>query len=327
MDLNILLDNLTNPALLFFILGIISVQLKSDLKIPENSSKFIAIYLLLSIGFKGGQELSHSALSSEIFWSLFLGFFLAAAVPIHCFFFLKRKLSVHNSGVIAAAYGSVSAVTFVTAISFLEFEGTEFGGHMIAVMAIMEAPAIIVGLLLINLFKDKKADEPTVSMKNTMLHSLTNASVLLIIGSLLIGYLATEKQAEGIKPFTTDIFKGFLAVFLLDMGITSGKQLSAMFKKGIFPFLFAIVFPFINGLIGLMLCRMITDSVGNQLLFTILAASASYIAVPAAMKNAVPQANPSLYLPMALGITFPINVIIGIPIYYYIINWLSGTLV
>lgn len=324
MDLNILFDNLTNPALLFFILGIIAVQLKSDLKIPDSSSKFISIYLLLSIGFKGGQELSHSAFSSEILFSLLLGLFLASIVPIYSFFILRTKLSNDNAAAVAAAYGSVSAVTFVTTISFLEFEQVDFGGHMIAVMAAMEAPAIVVGLLLLNLFRTKDNDESSKTpLGKTVLHSLTNASVLLIIGSLIIGYLATEKQAEGIKPFTTDIFKGFLAVFLLDMGITSGRQLSAMFNKGIFPLFFAAVFPFVNGLIGLVLSTLITDSVGNQLLFTILAASASYIAVPAAMKHAVPKANPSLYLPMALGITFPINVIIGIPLYYFIIIYWS----
>lgn len=321
MNLDILFANFTSPALLFFMLGILAVQLKSDLKIPDSSSKFISIYLLLSIGFKGGQELSHSPISSEIILSLLLGLGLALLIPIYSFFILKRKLSVPNAGAIAAAYGSVSAVTFVTTISFLEFEQVEFGGHLIAMMALMEAPAIIVGLLLINTFSKTSGTEQQAapSISKTIMHSFTNGSVLLIIGSLIIGYLATEKQAAGIKPFTTDIFKGFLAVFLLDMGITSGKQLSVIFKKGVTPLLFATIFPFINGLLGLFLSGLVTDAIGDRLLITILAASASYIAVPAAMKQAVPQANPSLYLPMALGITFPINVIIGIPFYYYLL--------
>ena len=157
-------------------------------------------------------------------------------------------------------------------------------------------------------------------MSSTLIHSVTNGSVVLIIGSLVIGYLASEKQAQGIAPFTTDLFKGFLAVFLLDMGITSGKQLSTLLKNGVFPFVFSMIIPFVNGLIALFLCSLITDSVGNQLLFALLGASASYIAVPAAMKNAAPNANPSLYLPMALGITFPVNVIVGIPFYYFIIQ-------
>lgn len=319
MNVTALFDNITSPALLFFILGILAAQIKSDLKIPNNSSKFISIYLLLSIGFKGGQELAHSVINSEIILSMLLGFLLASIVPIYAFFLLKKKLSTDNAGAIAAAYGSVSTVTFVTAISFLDMEKIDFGGHMIAVMAIMEAPAIVVGVLLINLYT-KSEKKSGASMSSTLIHSVTNGSVVLIIGSLIIGYLASEQQAQGIAPFTTDLFKGFLAVFLLDMGITSGKQISALVKTGVFPVVFAAVMPFFNGLVALFLCSLITDSVGNQLLFAILGASASYIAVPAAMKNAAPKANPSLYLPMALGITFPVNVIIGIPFYLYVIE-------
>ena len=156
MDLHLLFDNLTNPALLFFFLGIIAVQLKSDLEIPPNSSKFISLYLLFSIGFKGGLELSHSPFSIEIVWSLLFGIFLAVIVPVYAYFILRRKFSVENSGAIAAAYGSVSAVTFVTAVSFLEIENIDFGGHMVAVMALMEAPSIIVGVLLMALFAKVK---------------------------------------------------------------------------------------------------------------------------------------------------------------------------
>lgn len=314
-----ILENITNPALLFFLLGIIAVQIKSDLKVPENSSKFISIYLLLSIGFRGGQELAHSGLNYETITSMGLGIFLAVMIPLTSFFILKRKLSVDNAGAIAASYGSVSAVTFVTATSFLDFEAQAFNGHMIAVMAIMEAPAIIVGVLLINYFKNKQSAERDSKLSSALRHSVTNGSVLLIIGSLIIGYMVSAEQAAGIKPFTTDIFKGFLAVFLLDMGITSGQHLSSVVKKGFYPFLFSSIMPFFNGLIALWISFQITDVPGNQLLFAILGASASYIAVPAAMKQAVPQANPSLYLPMALGITFPINVMIGIPFYYSLI--------
>lgn len=314
-----LAENISNPALLFFLLGILAVQFKSDLKIPETSSKFISIYLLLSIGFKGGQELSHSGISSEILWSMVLGTGLAAVIPIISFYVLRRKMNIANSAAIAASYGSVSTVTFVTATSFLDFEQVQFGGHMIADMALMEAPAIIIGILLVNYFEKKQPKKEQIPIGQVVRHSITNGSVFLIIGSLIIGYLASAQQAEGIKPFTTDIFKGFLAVFLLDMGITSGKHLSDMFKKGLYPFLFSTLMPFFNGLLALIIGMQITDSVGNQLLFSILGAGASYIAVPPAMKNAIPDANPGLYLPMALGITFPVNVMIGIPFYYSII--------
>jgi hypothetical protein len=318
MDLHLLFDNLSNPALLFFFLGLLAVQLKSDLKIPENSSKFISLYLLLSIGFKGGQELSHSTIDGEIIWSLFFGIALALVVPVYCFYILRLRFSVENSGAIASAYGSVSAVTFVTTISFLEMEGIPFGGHMVAVMALMEAPSIIIGVLMMAIHQKKSAEK--ISIGNIALHSVTNGSVLLILGSLVIGYVASDAQAEGIKPFTTDIFKGFLAVFLLDMGITSGKKLGAFIKKGWFALGFAIVIPVVNGVIVATLTSLFIEDIGNRLLFSILAASASYIAVPAAMKLAAPKASPSLYIPMALAITFPFNITFGMPLYLFIIE-------
>lgn len=317
MNLNLLLDNLTNPALLFFLLGIIAVRLKSDLEIPPNSSKFIALYLLFSIGFKGGQELAHSHFTLEIIWSIVFGILIAIAIPFYSYFILRRKFNSYDSGAIAAAYGSVSAVTFVTAASFLEIQNQEFSGHMVAVMALMEAPAIVIGVILIRLFK--KTQEPKTPIKSLIMHSFTNGSVLLILGSLVIGFLASEEQALGIKPFTTDMFKGFLAIFLLDMGIVSGRKLQDFIKSGWFAVFFAIAIPLINGCIVAASSQFITDSIGNRFIFAILAASASYIAVPAALKIAVPKANPGLYLPMALAITFPFNITLGMPIYYSII--------
>ncbi|WKN42372.1 sodium-dependent bicarbonate transport family permease [Tunicatimonas pelagia] len=318
MNLDLLFDNLTNPALLFFFLGIFAVQVKSDLEIPPNSSKFISLYLLFSIGFKGGQELAHSALDMEIVWSLLFGILLAVGVSFYTFFILNRRLSVPNAGAIAAAYGSVSAVTFVTAVSFLEILQIEFGGHMVAVMALMEAPSIIVGVLLIAIFDKNKSQQ--MPFDEVVRHSVTNGSVLLILGSLVIGFLASDQQAEGIAPFTTDIFKGFLAVFLLDMGIVSGRKLSSFLENGWFSLLFAVIIPLINGCIVAIISQSVTDVEGNRFLFAILAASASYIAVPAAMKLAAPKANPGLYIPMALAITFPLNITLGMPLYMFIIQ-------
>lgn len=317
MDTHLLVDNLTNPALLFFFLGILAVQLKSDLSIPENSSKFISLYLLFSIGFKGGQELAHSSWDIQILWAIFFGIFLAVGVPLYTYFILRRKFSVENAGAIAASYGSVSAVTFITAVSFLEIEQIEYGGHMVAVMALMEAPSIIVGVLLMAIFSKGQMKTP---INNICKHAITNGSVLLILGSLIIGILASEHQARGIEPFTTDIFKGFLAVFLLDMGITSGRKISDLLKKGKFAFLFAVIIPLFNGVMVALLSSTFIEGHGNRFLFAILAASASYIAVPAAMRLAAPNANPSLYLPMALAITFPLNITIGMPFYLYIIE-------
>ena len=318
MNYNLLIENLTDPALLFFVLGIIAVYLKSDLQIPPNSSKFISLYLLFAIGFKGGQELSHESFTAEIGWSMLFGIFISLIIPFYTFFILKKRLSVFDAGAIAAAYGSVSAVTFVTAVSYLESHQLELHGHMVAIMALMESPAIIIGLLMISIFNQ---DENEIIKKRTAIkHSFTNGSVLLILGSLVIGFLADAKQAEGIKPFTNDLFKGFLAIFLLDMGITSGKKLKSFFSFGWFPIVFAIIIPLINGSVIAMLSGFVTDDPTNRFIFAVLAASASYIAVPASMKISVPKANPGLFLPMALAITFPVNITIGMPLYFLIVQ-------
>lgn len=318
MNLDLLLENLTNPALLFFVLGILAVKFKSDLEIPPNSSKFISLYLLFSIGFKGGQELVHSELNVTILWSLLFGILIASLIPLYTFYILKRKMKIENAGAIAAAYGSVSAVTFVTAVSFLEIQQIDFNGHMVAVMALMEAPAIIIGVVLIRLFGKKESLQG--SMGSIIKHSFTNGSVFLILGSLVIGFLASDKEAMGIKPFTTDIFKGFLAIFLLDMGIVCGKKIGDFLKGGWFTTLFAIVIPLINGVVVAFVSSLITDNQGDRFMFAVLAASASYIAVPAAMKIAVPKANPGIFVPMALAVTFPFNITIGMPIYMAVIK-------
>lgn len=317
MNTSLLIDNLTNPALLFFALGMLAVRLKSDLRIPPNSSKFISLYLLFSIGFKGGQELAHSNFTWQIIWAILFGILIASVIPVYSFYILKRKLSIEDSGAVAAAYGSVSAVTFVTAISFLELQNLTFSGHMVAVMALMEAPAIVIGVMLIRFYSDNEEDSP--KMKSVIGHAFSNGSVLLILGSLVIGLLASEKQALGIKPFTTDLFKGFLAIFLLDMGIVSGKKLHDFFKNGKFMTMFALFIPLINGCVVALLSAAITSNQGDRFIFAVLAASASYIAVPAAMKIAAPKANPGIYLPMALAITFPFNITIGLPVYLSII--------
>jgi hypothetical protein len=319
MNLSLLAENLTNPALLFFILGITAVLIKSDLEIPSNSSRFISLYLLFAIGFKGGQELSHEHMNGEILWNMGFGVLLSALIPIASFFLLRIKLNVSDAAATAAAYGSVSAVTFVTAITFLEFHKMNSSGHMVAVMALMESPAIIVGLMLLSIFR-KEQGNTKFELGSVLTHALTNGSVVLILGSLFIGFLADAKQAEGIKPFTNELFKGFLAIFLLDMGISSGKKLKSFFSYGWFPVAFAIFIPLINGITSAYLSGFVTADLGNRFIFAVLAGSASYIAVPAAMKISAPEANPGLFLPMALAITFPMNITIGFPIYLSIIQ-------
>lgn len=319
MDFQILFSNLTNPTLLFFLLGVIAVIVKSDLEIPKSSSKFISLYLLFAIGFKGGQELAHSSYNNEILYSILFGLVLSSVIPLYTFFILKTKMDAYNAGAVAASYGSVSAVTFVSAVSFLELQQTVSNGYMIAVMALMESPAIIVGVVLIRKYSQQENEESS-KMRTVITHSFVNGSVLLILGSLIIGLVADTKQAEGIKPFTTDIFKGFLSIFLLEMGMVTAKRFKAFQAHGLFLSVFAILIPALNGSLTALSSSLITENIGNRFIFAVLAASASYIAVPAAMRIAAPKSDPGLYVPMALGLTFPFNISVGMPIYYAIVT-------
>lgn len=322
LNFELLTFNLSNPTLLFFLLGVMAKVVKSDLEIPKASKSFIALYLLFSIGFNGGTELASSGITAEVTRSLLFGLLLATLIPVYTFFVLRIKLSIPDSGAIAASYGSVSAVTFVTAVAFLEMNQVKYGGEMVAVMASMEFPAIIMGVVLINLVSSSltRETQEKISWKPALRHSLTNGSVLMIFGSLLIGFMSDESQTAGIKHFTSDIFKGFLAIFLLDMGMVAAERFSAFRKQGYFLLLFGILVPLINGIIVAYLSQFITQDVGNRLIFAILAASASYIAVPAAMRIVAPQADPGIYIPLALGVTFPFNISMGLPIYYHLVK-------
>lgn len=321
MDIGMVATNFTNPALLFFALGILASRIRSDLEIPGQIAKFLSLYLLFSIGFKGGQELAGNPWSAEIGWSLFLGAAMASLVPVTSFFLLRRRLPAADSAAIAAAYGSVSAVTFVAAVSFLESAGLAFGGHMVAVMALMEFPAIVVGILLLRIF-DRSPSEPggSGSFLDVLRHSLTNGSVVLLVGSLVIGMVSDKAMAAGIKPFTTDIFKGFLALFLLEMGLVCGRSLGSLVARGWFPIAFAVVAPALHGMFAAWISTFLLVEPGNRFLFAVLSASASYIAVPAAMRLAAPKADPGLYVPMALAITFPFNLALGFPLYFRLVQ-------
>lgn len=318
MNTEILISNLTNPVLLFFLLGVLAAIVKSDLHIPEPTIKFISLYLLFSIGFRGGQELAHSGFTGEITIILISAALLACLVPLYTFFILKTRLSVSDSGAVAAAFGSVSAVTFVAASGFLDGRQVDYGGYMVAAMALMEAPAIIIGVLLMRRYNEKKTSHTSIG--KVAHEAFTNGSVLMIMGSLVIGMISDEKQAKGIEPFTSDIFKGFLAVFLLEMGIVAANRFKTFRNYGWFATLFAIFIPLINGCFTAWVSGFLPLQEGNRLMLSVLAASASYIAVPAAMRHAAPDADPGLYIPMALGVTFPLNITVGIPLYWSIVS-------
>lgn len=325
MNLDLLLTNLTSPALLFFLLGLFAVYVKSDLAIPENSSKFISLYLLFSIGFKGGQELSHEPFTWDIAGILVFAICISALIPVWVFYAVRGRLGAANASAVAASYGSVSAVTFVAAVAFLETVGHVLPGHLVATMALMESPAIVVGLILLGLSRKGGAEGGIAHTTapnpwKILTHSFTHGSVLLILGSLVVGYFANAQAAEGIKPFTNDLFMGFLALFMLEMGLSSGRQLKAFFSYGFFPLAVAVLVPFVNGTAVAWLTGFLTDEVSVRFAFACLAGSASHIAVPAAYKISVPDANPGLYLPMALAISFPLNLTLGLPYYWALVS-------
>jgi hypothetical protein len=317
------ISNLSSPMILFFVLGFISTILKSDIEIPEVITKTLAIYFMIAIGLKGGYEIHKSGIDANLYSSIVNSFLIGIIVPVIAFLILRYigKFDSTNSGAIAAHYGSVSVVTFVTAISFLNAKSETFSGYMVGMMALMESPAIFVSLLLVRIFQSEKLASLKSNTVDLLKESLFNASVVLLFGSLLIGYAVGEKGITAVKPFFIEPFNGVLTLFLLDMGMIAGKRISEFKAVGLFLFTFAIIMPVISATITIFLAKMFGFSVGDSLLFTILAASASYIAAPAAVRIALPKANPAYYITMSLAITFPFNIMIGIPFYYFLINF------
>lgn len=315
MHPDLILVNLLNPPVLFFFLGLIAVWLKSDLEVPQPLPKFFSLYLLLAIGFKGGVELRHNGLHAEALTALGAALALSVLVPLLAWPVLRRRLDNANAAAIAATYGSVSAVTFIAAISFLEQLQVAHGGYMVAALALMEFPAILVGVALYN--RAQRGDQPAAADSwGKLLHeAVANGSVLLLVGSLVIGALTGESGGQALKPYTTDIFRGMLCLFLLDMGIVSGRRLGQLRTLGAFPVAFALGMPLAGAVLALGLAALLGLSAGDAFLLTVLAASASYIAVPAAMRNAIPEASPGVYVTLALAVTFPFNIVVGLPLY------------
>ena len=322
MTFELILSNLLNPPVLFFFLGMLAVWMKSDLDIPQPLPKFFSLYLLLSLGFKGGVELHKSGMEVQVALSLLAAMVMALLVPLYTFLVLRPRMDASNAAAIAASYGSVSAVTFITATTFLSQVNVAYGGHMVAAMALMESPAIIVGVLLARRFNGmsstaKPSGQP---WGDLVREAFFNGTVFVLVGSLGIGLLTGESGEKALHPFISDIFKGVLCLFLLDMGLVSARRLGGLKKLGTFPISFAVGVPLLNAALALLIAYVLNFGRGDALLFCVLAASASYIAVPAAMRLALPEANPGLYVPLALAITFPFNVAVGIPLYMALIN-------
>ncbi len=322
MDPTALLPNLLNPAVLFFFLGMLAVLLKSDLEIPQPLPKFFSLYLLTAIGLKGGYGLHASGWNTLNVATLGAALVMSMLIPLAAFLVLRQRLDRANAAAIAATYGSVSAVTFIAATALLESAGIPYGGHMVAALALMESPAIIIGVALARGGGPSAQNDPGTAggWRQLYREAFFNGSVFLLMGSLGIGLLIGPAGHQGLSVFTDGMFKGILCLFLLDMGLVSARRLSELRALGTFTIGFALVSPLAQGLAGLVVAKVLGLGAGDAMLFAVLCGSASYIAVPAAVRHAIPAASPGVYVTMALGLTFPLNILAGLPLYHALIR-------
>jgi hypothetical protein len=314
------MTNFLDPAILFFIFGVFAGSVKSNLEIPPQISRFLSLYLLMALGLKGGFALHKSGFTNEIGLSLGLAVFLAIIIPIIGYWILRKGLNAFDAAAISATYGSVSAVTFITATQYLDQFNIEYGGYMAAAMALMESPAIILAIVLANkarasLSLDSTKKQAPTSLSKILHESFTDGAQLLLLGAMVVGLVSGDAGQKLMAPFSIDLFKGMLAFFLLDMGLMASRNFSGLKGKPKITLLYAIGSPIFHALLALVLCKLIGLPLGNTILLMVLASSASYIAVPAVLRHAMPEVSPALYMGMSLGITFPLNIILGIPIY------------
>jgi hypothetical protein len=329
------MQNLLDPAILFFVFGVIAGWLRSDLEIPAAIAKFLSLYLLMALGLKGGFALAASGMNPSVMISLFAAILMAFIVPALGYLFLKNRVARFDAAAVAASYGSVSAVTFVTAMQYLESQQMSPGGHMAVAMVLMESPAILMAVLLANMIRQKQASAQIVtgqggtaavsmsgvgnfstpSMGKVIHESFTSGAHLLLLGSLLIGYLSGEAGKVMMQTFSTDLFKGMLAFFLLDMGLMVARSMRDVQGKSPILIAYAALAPVVHAGIALLISMLLSLPVADAALIMVLSASASYIVVPAVLRYAIPEANPSLYLGLSLGVTFPLNILFGIPVY------------
>ena len=313
------MSNFLDPAILFFVFGTFAGAVKSNLEIPQPIARFLSLYLLMALGLKGGFALHKSGFTLEIGLALGLAIFLAIIIPLMGYMILRTKLNNYDAAAVAATYGSVSAVTFITATQALDQYGIAFGGHMAAAMALMESPAIILAILLANKARASATNsKQSVGMSKILHESFTDGAQLLLLGSMIVGLVSGDAGQKIMAPFSIDLFKGMLAFFLLDMGLMAAKNFEGLKDKPPITLFYAIGAPLVHASIALGLCKLLGLPLGDTVLLMVLAASASYIAVPAVLRHALPEVNPALYMGMSLGITFPFNIILGIPLYAYV---------
>ena len=322
-----IVQNFLDPAILFFVFGVLAGLVRSNLEIPAPISRFLSLYLLMALGLKGGYALAASGLTTEVAVGLGLAICLALLVPVLGYLFLRRVLPPFDAVAVAATYGSVSAVTFMTAVGYLERVGIDYGGHMAAAMALMESPAIVLAVLMANALRARVARSaagagpavaaaaPGPTPGHVLRESLTDGAQLLLLGAMAVGLLTGEAGRAAMQPFSVDLFKGMLAFFLLDMGLLAARNLSGLRGRSPWLIAYGLLAPPVHASIALAMCALAGLPVGDTTLLMVLAASASYIAVPAVIRHAIPEANPTLYFGLSLGLTFPLNILLGIPLY------------
>ena len=332
------MQNLLDPAILFFVFGVLAGALRSNLEIPPAIAKFLSLYLLMALGLKGGFALAQSGFSPTVLVSLGAAMLMAFIVPALGYQLLKNRVSRFDAAAIAASYGSVSAVTFVTAMQYLEANGMPPGGHMAAALVVMESPAIIMAVLLANTLRRAPVSALSVAPSGAaalagsggpgpgtplgkILHeSFTDGAQLLLLGAMAVGFLSGEAGKAVMAPFSSDLFKGMLAFFLLDMGLMVARSFGSVRGQSVVLLAYAGIGPMVHAAMALALAVVLQLPAADAALLMVLSASASYIVVPAVLRYAIPEAKPSLYLGLSLGVTFPLNILLGIPLF----TWVAG---
>lgn len=316
-------NNLLDPAILFFVFGLVAGALRSNLQIPEPIVKFLSLYLLMALGLKGGFALAKTGFEPTMLITIGLATLLALGLPLLAYALLRRKLNAFDAAAVAATYGSVSAVTFIAATQFLDKLGVAYSGHMVVAMVLMESPALIMAVALANWVRTHNRNDKagTATTAGGLLReAFTDGAHLLLLGGIVIGVLTGEAGKTVMAPFSSELFKGMLAFFLLDMGLTVSRQFGDLRRMGAYLLGLGFVMPLLGATLALALAKLAGLSQGDATLLATLAASASYIVVPAALRTAIPEANRALYGGLALGVTFPFNLLLGIALYQNVVS-------
>ena len=340
--LQLIQSNLLTPIVLFFLFGIIAARIKSDLKMPEAISEFLPIYLLAAIGLHGGIEMRKTGFE-EMLVPMLVAIGLSLLFTLNHYQILRRlgKFNIFDSYALASTYGAVGAVTFSVGLSFLKNQGVTSEGYLAAILAVLEPVAFILAIFLTNMAVSKQIrtkkqfisddEELDIGMKETktklsqvLKESITGKAIVILLGSIVIGYIIGEEGFEPISIVFDELFTGAIVIFMIEMGIIAGQRLEDIKKVGIFLTAFSVIIPTINGIIGVLVSTALGLSLGGAVMFGLLLASASFIAAPAVLRHAIPQANPSLYITSALGITFPYNIIVLLPIMFTVSTWVHG---